>query len=794
MRLRVLHGALVFCVSAILVAAGCATTQTKPQSDAAAVQLRYTRYGIPHVKAADFRGAGIGLGYAVTRENLCVMAEWFLTVRGERSKFLGADNRYRSLFLIFDDGWATNFESDVFYRYFMSDDRLTVLNEALSDEARDLVAGYADGYNRSLAEFGDAQPKECAGEPWVRPISSDDILRRVYEYTLLAGVTPMLGNIANGLAPKNAQTKVTSAPNSAYHAYRDGASPASNAYAFGRKASANGRGVLLGNPHFPWFGAARRYVAHLTVGEDFNVFGAIGLGFPAVTIGFNNDLAWSQTYSTDQRFAIYALDVDPGDKRSVIIDGKSVPLEAKPVSVEMSSGDTRKVTLYESPFGIMLNSKKFPWTGSKAYALAAINRDNFRTLDQYLAIGRAGTVAAMKSAVEQHQGLQFSNIVAADRQGDTLFANFSVAIDIDDAKLERCVAGDAGREFLAEYDIFMLSGAKSACSPTVSQDQIQPGVIPTQRKPFLFRDDYVLQSNDSHWIVNADPSSYLGGFDRAIGEEGTQRGERLRAGLVMVKDRLSGEDGLPGKGFSPEALRKIFYQSRSYMAEAMVDDIVARCVIKTAAQSSMAAEVDLTKACSVLAGWDRRMQPDSVGALLFIEFMRALPQKKRTPYLPLEALWDVPFDASKPLTTATGVSRHPAIMQALADAVFKMKNNGFALDAPLKDYVYVEVDGERLGGSGGPYNLHMYRVDMTPGVGYVGVPRGGDTFIHATTFDEDGPVSKIVLGKSQATDPSSPYFLDQLPLYLKGEWFDAPFSEADIAADPAYKLIVIDPS
>ena len=33
----------------------------------------------------------------------------------------------------------------------------------------------------------------------------------------------------------------------------------SNAYGFGRQATESGRGLVLGNPHFPWDGAERLY-------------------------------------------------------------------------------------------------------------------------------------------------------------------------------------------------------------------------------------------------------------------------------------------------------------------------------------------------------------------------------------------------------------------------------------------------------------------------------------------------------------------------------------------------------
>ena len=53
-------------------------------------EVRRTSYGIPHVKAADFGSMGYGVGYAFAQDNFCMMADEFVTVRGERSRYFGA--------------------------------------------------------------------------------------------------------------------------------------------------------------------------------------------------------------------------------------------------------------------------------------------------------------------------------------------------------------------------------------------------------------------------------------------------------------------------------------------------------------------------------------------------------------------------------------------------------------------------------------------------------------------------------------------------------------------------------
>lgn len=48
-----------------------------------------TEYGIPHILARDFDGLGYGYGYAFAQDNVCELADQVVTLRGERSQFLG---------------------------------------------------------------------------------------------------------------------------------------------------------------------------------------------------------------------------------------------------------------------------------------------------------------------------------------------------------------------------------------------------------------------------------------------------------------------------------------------------------------------------------------------------------------------------------------------------------------------------------------------------------------------------------------------------------------------------------
>ena len=75
-------------VAAVALLASCVSAPGAGDPGMSA-EIRRTAYGVPHIKANDYAGLGYGLGYAAAEDNVCEIAERFLTVSGERAKFLG---------------------------------------------------------------------------------------------------------------------------------------------------------------------------------------------------------------------------------------------------------------------------------------------------------------------------------------------------------------------------------------------------------------------------------------------------------------------------------------------------------------------------------------------------------------------------------------------------------------------------------------------------------------------------------------------------------------------------------
>ena len=79
---------------AAVLAAFLAAPAVAAAQDGYDATIRRTDHGIPHISADDFGGLGYGYGYAFAEDNLCVIADQYVTVRGERSKYFGPDETW----------------------------------------------------------------------------------------------------------------------------------------------------------------------------------------------------------------------------------------------------------------------------------------------------------------------------------------------------------------------------------------------------------------------------------------------------------------------------------------------------------------------------------------------------------------------------------------------------------------------------------------------------------------------------------------------------------------------------
>lgn len=739
-------------------------------------EIVWTEYGVPHVRAQTFAGLGYGQGYAFAKDNLCLLADHFVTLRGERTKVFGAEGFAQVAF-----AKIPNVESDAFFHAAIDAQALHSAAKLFSKDYADLVQGYIAGYNRYLRDTPpDRRPVACRNAAWVTPATLDDFLRLNEEKMLQGGAGRWIRQMLAAAPPSSTAEKVAQLPVDLGDHFELG----SNAWAFGKSAAADGRALLVGNPHFPWETTNRFYESHLTLPGRLDVMGASLFGVPGVAVGFNKDVAWSHTVSTDRHFTLFELTLDPRDPTAYLFEGKSYRMDRRTVSVQTNTGQPVLRTLYWTRFGPVVVSPQagLNWTTKVAYAVKDANDLNTLSGNAWMAIGQARTIDDVRAAIDKDAAIPWVNTIAADRFGKVMYADVTSTPNVDLELLKSCAPKSGIGILGAIARLYVLDGSRSECEWRVDVRSTRPGLAPPASMPHVVREDYVANSNDSYWLAN--PRSPLTGFSPVIGATDVAQNLRTRAGVLEIENALQS-----GGKVTPLLAETMLLRNRNLAAELFLDDVLSMCRAAPAVAASTGESVDLSKPCAVLAAWDRRMDLDSRGAHLFNEFWKLTDKIKLS--------YRVPFDRMDPIHTPRGLvtdsQAAKPILTALADAVVLINKRGIALDARWGDLAVAKRGEVRVplhGGEGGQGVLNAHQSEWTDGVGYL--TNSGSSYIQIVRFDEQGPVVDAVLTYSQATDPASPHATDQTRLYSQKRWIRLPFHWPDIEAAKGKTRLMIE--
>ncbi|MEU9189005.1 penicillin acylase family protein [Streptomyces sp. NPDC048484] len=752
-----------------------------------------TEYGIPHIRARDFDGLGYGYGYAFAQDNVCELADQVVTLRGERSRFFGADGD--------EPGEGSNLASDTYYQGQLRAGTVRRLLDRKAPlgptaELRRMVEGYAAGYNRYLRDTGaDRLPDpRCKGEPWVRSITPLDLWGLVYDVNRATGEVPLAPAVGdakppaaaggNGTAASEAPALGTRDPKTAATFAQGGQSPGaadfgSNGWALGRDATRGGNAMVLANPHLPWVGGNFHfYQVHLTIPGTLDVSGAGLYGTPLVLIGHNRNVAWTQTASDAQHASFYALKLVPGDPTSYVVDGRTERMERRtvPVTVRDKNGGLSTVerTLYTSRFGPVLS---LGWTAKTAYAVRDANADNLRSMNTWLAMGKARNLGQVRAAQDTYQGMPWTYTLAADTSGATYFTDSSLVPHLTDEQLTRCTLPSS------EEGPTALDGSTSACAWGSDPDALVPGVHGPSHQPKLTRTDYVANSNNGPRYTN--PEAPLTGFPGSYDSE-PRLGQRAQLGLRMIGERMAGTDGLGAPGFTARTLRASMFGNRVLSAETGRADVVGMCRARPRLTATDGQEVDVRKACATLARWDTRAGTGSRGAPLWITFFDHLLGAG-----PSDTWRRVPYDPARPLTTPRGIKGDDErVRRALADAVQDFTARDIPVDAELgtvQKWAGIPLPG--CNGDEGCFNV----LEAGPDSGTGTPPSGafGSSFLMAVELTPDGPRTTTLLTYGQSTNPASPHYTDQTRLFSRKQWVTERFTAAEIANDPSLKVTTL---
>lgn len=786
-----------------LVFSGCTEPEeeTNPVKAEYKVEIRRTSYGIPHIQAADLASLGYGVGYAAGQDYGCYLADQIVKVNSRRAATLGPGDK------------DANVDSDFAYLAL----KIRSIAEAELPEqpqdVRDLLEGYAAGYNRWISDTGvEKLPAPCTGAAWVKPITAVDMATYTLDLALRGSAVAFLGYVGKGSPPGAKPPPPEPAETPGFDLAHPGFG--SNGWALGRERTESGNGMVLANPHFPWEGEIHWHEAHLTVPGKLDVYGASILGSPTIQIGFNAHVAWTHTVSPSQHLAVYRLKLPAGDPTSYIVDGETKKMESEEVSVDVlgADGATTKQTrtLYRTEYGPVVAGAGLTWTNENAFALRDANEGDIRLVEQWLRIDQAENVADLVKAHADVHAVPWVYTIAADDKGDAVLLDGSRVPHLSaeaEAAFQDALENDTLTPLLAKFGATLLDGSTSRDAWLPSKEPYADGLVPVASAPSLHRSDFVMNANDAPWASN--PAELITGYSFLYGPQKSPLLPRTRMNLQLLTEvAADGASGGDGKFTRDEVIAALF-DDREIVAEQLRGAVVDRCQ----GVSSVMVDgqpVSVGPACDALAGWSGRADLAAPGAVLWREF---LGQMKFVDVQTAGALYAVAFDPDDPVMTPNTLAPEPdagddPVLVALAKAVLLLQEAKLEVNATLGETQFTMKGDVRIPIPGGQDLEGAANVVSYYGKGSINTStlpepaqskvlnpntsltadgylcNKGSSFIMIAEMTKAGPEVHALLTTSESRDPASPHYADQTEMFAKKELRDVLFTDAQIAADP----------
>ncbi|MBK8848553.1 MAG: penicillin acylase family protein [Saprospiraceae bacterium] len=485
----------------------------------------------------------------------------------------------------------------------------------------------------------------------------------------------------------------------------------SNAWAIAPAKSTSGHALLLVQPHPVWSEDFMFFETHLK-SEELDIYGITLLGNPVIAMGFNQNVGWGLTFNQADAMDLIQLDTK-GDQ--YLIDGQWKNFEMHSEQIKMKEGDAthiKTIQVKKSDYGFIIEEK-----GNKALALRLSGLDRPFFLQQMDRMAKAKTSKILKMqwpCCKCHCKTSFTPINMATCFTCTM-ASFPNALEVP-YRIGRPSSPLTQRVSSCTTTFLLPICPKSRTLPQASWPipTTVPGPLPiplsSHQKPI-------------HHIL---PTA-LANFD-----------SRSRQSLKMLlsKSQLSFDD-----------LVTMQASTHSELSDRTLD-----ALIQYAASS---ADTQLHAAANILQRWDKKMDGQSKGAVLFANWYFASRK--------IQVFSDT-TDLMNPLQTPHLLTE-PAKAK-LMDAVKQTLTKYNQLDVSWAEVYKTMLHNQSYdGGLGlnelGSFNAGFYRPLSKTTYGL----QGGTAF---TSVVEWGPRirAKGLLSYGNASQDQSPFKNNQIELLL----------------------------
>ncbi|GAA0662458.1 acyl-homoserine lactone acylase PvdQ [Sphingomonas insulae] len=353
---------------------------TRWQAQAARVTITRDDWGIPHIQGQTDADAVFGLMYAQAEDDFPRIEANYLAALGRTAEAYGEDAI-----------WA-----DLRQRLFVDPAALQADYAASPAWLRTLMQAWADGLNYYLATHPQTRPKVLTRfEPWMALSFTEGSIGGDIERISLSDLKIFYGTPT---PPTPAELGMVPREPSG-----------SNGIAIAPRLTANGKALLLINPHTSFY---FRSEAQMTSAEGLNAYGASTWGQFFIYQGFNPRAGWMHTSSTVDNVDEFAERIGRRGAGYVYRYGtQQRPVATRTLTLRYRKADgamaARRVTTYRTHHGPIVAMKAGRWIATALMwrPVPALEQSYLRT--------KARDLASYMAVAERK----------ANASNDTLFAD-----------------------------------------------------------------------------------------------------------------------------------------------------------------------------------------------------------------------------------------------------------------------------------------------------------------------------------------------------------------------------------
>ncbi|MBD2690482.1 acylase [Anabaena catenula] len=634
-------------------------------------EILWDTYGIPHIYGNNHQGAFQAFGWAQMQSHGNLLLRLYGQARGRAAEYWG--EKYLD-----SDKWVLTMgvpkRANSWYQ------------EQNSEFRRDIDA-FAAGINAYAKEHPDLIDEQVKV---VLPVTPQDVLshlQRVLLYTFV--VDP--GRVADINDTKSA--------------------PGSNGWAIAPKRSADGKAMLLANPHLPWGDLFLWYEAQITA-PGIDAYGATLVGIPVLAIAFNDHLGWTHTVNTHDGWDAYELKLQ---KDGYLFDNKVLPFKTTNflLKVKQKNGSFQEqiLSVKNSIHGPVVSEKN-----GKAVALRVVGQESTGILEQWWDMAKSQNLTAFEKAVQRLQ-LPMFTIIYADREGHImhLFNGLVPVRKEGDFKYwQGIIPGDTSKTLWTKFHPY----------------QDLPKVIDPPS-------GWLQNANDAPWTTTFPTAIKADNYPPYMAPRGSRNFRAQRSARMLAED----------ESISFEEMITYKHSTRMELADRILDDL-----IPAAQQGNELAK----QASEVLEKWDRQANANSKGAVLFAAWADKLD---------FNQAFSQPWNENQPRTTPDGLANPQEAVELLEKVAQEIKKTYGSLDISWGEVFRLRVGNLDLLANGAEGYLGTFRVvDFAPASEGRFQAVSGDSFVAAVEFSQ--PVRAMTLNSyGNATQPGSSHISDQLPLF-----------------------------